>query len=271
MFDVYLPHDLYTALHRTPLAPTLRGTLARAGLPAAVAGFGAAGLGWGALAPAAQLGGVWVPGSLGWALALASAAALAAATGVSFALALLALPLHRVVWGRQRREAKPGEVPWLDARRERRWSDADGRLTRRTHLGRMEGPLAQALADEGFYLAAVARPGLPTVVPQYELVGLGRGDRNFVADFAYIDPSHRLYLDVEVDEAAHHSFEKDRARNLAFLKRGWVVVRVPEAAIATDARAVAREVRRLVTAFEHDDLATIRAMERSAALFGPPA
>jgi very-short-patch-repair endonuclease len=63
------------------------------------------------------------------------------------------------------------------------------------------------------------------------------GHQPYVPDFAYIDPTLDLYIDIEIDEpythvtrqAVHYlDAEKDAARNQYFLNGGWIVIRFSE-------------------------------------------
>lgn len=62
----------------------------------------------------------------------------------------------------------------------------------------------------------------------------------YVPDFAYVDRTHQLYLDIEVDEPYTYDTQqplhylgcpKDQRRNQFFLDQGWGVIRFSEAQV----------------------------------------
>ncbi|MEB3328674.1 MAG: DUF559 domain-containing protein [Candidatus Sericytochromatia bacterium] len=264
--QVFLPPTLHEALAASPPAPSLRRLLRGPGVVA-----GSLALVAGGLAGAPRLGvAVGGPGGLpGWVIeGLAAATALAAGWLV---LAAAALPLRRLVHGlrRRHRARTPGGDAWTDAKRALQWRDGGGRLTTRTHVGRYEHRLAAALAEAGFVLAGAPAAHRATIVPQFELCDLGRGARNYVADFAYLDPVQGVYIDIELDEPEHHSPARDRNRNLCFVRRGWLVIRFDEDEVVHDPAGCARALWRLVRAYEEDDLEALRQLDGSAGLVGP--
>jgi hypothetical protein len=263
--QVFLPPTLHEVLASTPPAPTLRGVLRGLGLTAGTLGLVAGGL-----AAAQHLGvAATFPGvPAAWLLSGSAGAAALATIWLAFAAVLL--PFRRLRHGLQRRTRArtPGQDAWTDAKRALRWQDAGGALTARTHIGRYEHRLATALAEAGFVVAGEAAAHRATIVPQYELRDLGRGDRNYVADFAYLDPVKGLYVDIELDEPEHHSPDKDRNRNLCFVRRGWLVLRLDEEEVVQDPAGCARALWTLVRAFEEDDVEVLRRMDGTASLFG---
>lgn len=140
--------------------------------------------------------------------------------------------------------------------------DLRGRYCKLTPLGRHEHVLEEALMRSRLPLGkkAARRGG---VVPQYELLELGwgswasgkQGTKNYVADFAYLNRRKNLKIDIEVDE--FDKGERGVKRDEVFTKRGWTVVRIPEAELLADPARVAGALIELIRGFEELDAAAL--------------
>jgi hypothetical protein len=94
------------------------------------------------------------------------------------------------------------------------------------------------------------------IIPQYEL------DRTRIdapksygltADFAYIDTSKNILVDIEVDGGVHGIGEniiKDHGRNLTFAGRGWAVIRFMDTETVTKSDECVEEIATLIRTLE---------------------
>ncbi|OLP17385.1 hypothetical protein BST81_16430 [Leptolyngbya sp. 'hensonii'] len=92
--------------------------------------------------------------------------------------------------------------------------------------GRSEGEFGEYLRR---YFPDKIYTGLALTIPGYS--------HPYTPDFAYVDRTISLCLDIEIDEPYRHGeadplhyrgSEKDRQRNAFFLNRGWIVIRFSE-------------------------------------------
>lgn len=149
--------------------------------------------------------------------------------------------------------------------------DMLGRYCPLTPVGRSEALLESALMRAGFAIAREIQPERGAIIPQYELLELGWGDwarkpqgpKNYVADFAYINPGLNLRVDIEIDEKDKGA--RGERRDQVFLERGWLVVRVTEAEVSLDSNGVARALRDMVSTLERGDPAAMENLLAHAA------
>lgn len=78
-------------------------------------------------------------------------------------------------------------------------------------------------------------------------------DYPYSPDFAYIDDSNNLHIDIELDEPyvyrtgkPHHCIGDDVRRNDFFLSRGWVVVRFSEEQVVCHTESCCKEVAKII-------------------------
>lgn len=149
--------------------------------------------------------------------------------------------------------------------------DMLGRYCPLTPVGRSEALLESALMRAGFAIAREIQPEWGAIIPQYELLELGWGDwarkpqgaKNYVADFAYINPRLNLRVDIEIDEKDKGA--RGERRDQVFLERGWLVVRVTEAEVSLDSNGVARALHDMISALERGDTAAVEQLLARAA------
>lgn len=84
----------------------------------------------------------------------------------------------------------------------------------------------------------------------------------YVPDFAYIDPSLNLHIDIEVDEPYTHDTrqplhylgaEKDDRRNQFFLDAGWVVIRFSEQQVVKSPMSCCKAIASTIAAITADN------------------
>jgi hypothetical protein len=139
--------------------------------------------------------------------------------------------------------------------------DFQGRRTAETKVGRAEPHFEAALREAGFAIADEADPVRGVIVPQYRVPGIAsKYGNDYTPDFAYLNPTCNLRIDIEIDEEHHltsgEALFGDQARNRTYVGRGWGVVRFPvfltigTRPLADELREKATALRRLIDTLE---------------------
>lgn len=108
--------------------------------------------------------------------------------------------------------------------------------------GRSEWAFGEVLQG---YFGSLIQTRVTLSIPDYR--------HPYSPDFAYIDPTHNLFIDIEIDEPytgdppkAIHYIGKDDKRNQFFSERGWIVIRFAEQQVVEQPDSCCKVIAELI-------------------------
>lgn len=147
--------------------------------------------------------------------------------------------------------------------------DFDGRYNPNTPVSEKEKWFKGPLRRKGFEILYESKDYNRVIIPQYELTSLNWGEwengstKNYTADFAYLDYSQGIKIDIELDAESKASepdeMERLQRRDKELLGRGWFVIRIWNN--EADAESV-DGIKRLIKAIEGKEIKYLISMRK---------